>query len=169
MATSLQIHGPVEIPCSKEGTAKHIMKAHVDAFWHQPEVSSIKNKQGCYVFSLRWSKGFTPWYIGKTNKSMLSECFTAHKLGKFNAVLFKKKGTPVMFFVVPKDGKKVVPTKELKDIEKYLIQAGVMKNESLQNVQNAKNLPSWSIKGVVRSRRGKPNGTETGFRKMMGL
>ena len=170
MAKDLEIQGPVDIPFSKgpQGAGKMIYKANIAAFWRQPEVSSIKNKEGCYVFSLRIGKGFTPCYIGKTKNSMLNECFTAHKLTKFNEVLFERKGTPVMFFVVPKDGKKVVAEKELGDIETFLIKAGVRKNGNLKNIKNAK-LRSWSIKGVVNSGKGKPNGTETRFRKMMGL
>ena len=74
-----------------------------------------------------------------------------------------------MFFVVPGGQRKVVATKELGDIETFLIKAGVKKNGELKNIKNAKNLGNWSIKGVVRGGKGKPTGKEVAFRKMMRL
>jgi len=172
MATDLEIHGPVAIPFStrRQGTGKMILKVNIQEFWDQPEASSMKNKQGCYVFALKAGKGFTPWYIGQTKNRMDKECFTSHKLEKFNEVLFEKGwGKPVMFFVVPKGDKKVVATKELGDIETFLIQVGVKKNGELKNIKHAKNFGNWSIKGVFNGGKGKPTGREAGFKKMMGL
>ena len=53
-------------------------------------------------------------------------------------------------------------------METFLIQSALFKNADLSNVQKAK-VPAWSIKGVVRSGKGKPNKTESAFKKMMGL
>lgn len=62
MATDLEIIGPVSIPFQKngKGSAKHIGKAEVKAFWASKEAQGIADKQGCYVFALQAAKGFRP-------------------------------------------------------------------------------------------------------------
>ena len=81
----------------------------------------------------------------------------------------EKKGTPVMFFIARTDNKKKVPTPVIKDIEKFLIQSAVLKNPDVLNSHNTKNLPEWSIKGVIRSGKGKPSHKCQQFTLMMGL
>ena len=159
MASNLEIVGPMRIQfCSqKTGSAKRINKADVAGFWNANESQTVAHKQGCYVFALRVGRGFTPWYVGQAKKSMKQECFGPHQLHHYNGVLFKgKKGTPVMFFVVL-SGKKKVAAKTIADMERFLTQTAFYKNPDLSNVQNTKNLPVWSIKGVLRADRGRPS------------
>ena len=170
MATELAVYGPFEIACDTNGKVKRISKDQAVDFWTQSAVAALKTKQGCYVFAVRAGKGFTPWYVGQASKSFEQECFTDHKLNHFNDALFKgKKGTPVMFFVAPTGNKNKVPAAELNHMEKELTQDALEKNPELRNIQNTKNLPQWSIKGVVRSNRGAPSTGATQFAKMMGL
>ncbi len=171
MATDLEIVGPIEVPCQKQeaGSAKHIGKEEVKAFWESDEAQEIADKQGCYVFALRAGKGFRAWYVGKATKSMKKECTNHHKLVHYNQVLFEgHKGTPVMFFVVLRGNKKKVRTKVIDEMETFFIQTVVAKHPAIQNIQKTA-LPLWTVKGVVRGGTGTSTKSARQFTKMMGL
>ena len=75
-----------------------------------------------------------------------------------------------MFFVVPEgQNKRIVPKQDLDDIETFLNQSAKQKNPNLLNIQKTKNLPDWSIAGVVRSSKGKAGKENSVFKKLMGL
>ena len=171
MATDLEIVGPIEIPFQKNGagSAKHIGKDEVRQFWQSDAAQAIAEKQGCYVFALKAAKGFRPWYVGKATKSMKQECLQHHKLAHYNEVLFKgKKGTPVLFFVVLGGSRTKVSAKVIDEMETFFIQNVLSKHPEIQNIQKT-NLPSWTVKSVVRGGKGKPTENARQFRKMMGL
>lgn len=170
--TDFEIRGPIEVPHQKApgGSGKLIDKSGVKSFWGKPESAKIAQKQGCYIFALRAAKGYVPWYVGKATKSMKQECFTTEKLNKYNSVLFKgQKGTPVLFFVERPGSRKYAPKTVIGSMERELIQDAYRRNSDLVNVQNTKNLPAWTIKGVFQSAQGKPSMIATVFGKMMGL
>ena len=170
--TDFEIRRPIEIPCPKarSGSGKFIDKAEVKSFWGQPGSAEIAKKQGCYVFALRAAKRYVPWYVGKATKSMKHECFTKDKLHKYNSVLAKGlKGTPVLFFVVRRGSPKKAPKAVIGSMERQLTQDAYRRNSDLVNVQNTKNLPAWTIKGVFQRSPGKPTTIEMAFAKMMGL
>ena len=168
MATNLAVYGPFNVSYEASGRAKRIRTDHVSAFWANSATKSFGVKQGCYVFSLRAAKGFKPWYVGKATKSFEQEVFTDHNRNIYNDVLFVgRKGTPVIFLVAPQGTKCKVPAKEIAHMEKELIQYGVKRNPDLYNVQHTKNLPQWTIKGVVRSPQGKPPRPAVAFKTMM--
>lgn len=170
MATDLVVYGPFPIEYDESNGIKRITGKHESRFWKVSAVQPLMKKRGCYVFAVRAAKGFKPWYVGKTNagKGFKQECFTSHKLNHYNDALFRGgKGRPVLFFVAPPNKKNVVPTAELDHMEKELIQYGIRKNPDLCNVQNTKNVPQWTIKGVIRSPRGKPAAAARSFRTMM--
>jgi len=171
MADDLIIHGPFEIPHIQQstGSAKHIDKEQAAEFLKMLDTEGIAEKQGCYVFALKASKGYMPWYIGKATKSMRQECIAAHQLTHYNGLLFKGyKGTPVMFFVAPDAKKKKVPKEVCDEIETYLIQFAYRKNPDIRNVQKT-NVPEWSIDGVVRSKQGKPTAIASAFKTMLAM
>ncbi len=169
---TLIVVGPLEIPYDRQtrGLGKRIDRNHASEFWEQEDATLVAPKQGCYVFGLRAGKGITPWYVGRTSRSLKKECFHYHKLAHYNKVLFRGvKGRPVMFFVVPEGGRKTVSAKTLKDMEKSLIQTALFKNPRIANTKNTKNIPHWGIAGVVRSGKGKSSATSRKFKSMMGL
>ncbi len=122
---------------------------------------------GCYVFVTHTSRGFRPWYVGRTKKSFGQECFQSHKIAKFNkAINSVRKGTPMMFFVSPNKG--TAPDTIIAEIETYLIQRAYQKNKQLLNTQKIKG-PFWCINGVKNSPQGKPSKTARAFKTMMGI
>ncbi len=165
----LKVYGPYKVPFTRQshGSGKMIEGKHMREFAEDLPDRFIMAKQGCYIFALRAGRGATPWYIGKSGKSFRQECFTPHKLNKYNRALFEgKRGTPVLYFVALPGQKKKISAKIITEVETYLIGIAKAANPKLLNVSKTKP-PKWGILGVVRSRTGKPSATETAFRKMM--
>ena len=168
--TPLETFGPIEIPFEKAGPKKRITDENISAFWKDSIAHAMTQKQGCYIFALKAAKGYTPWYVGKATKTFKQETFATDKIKKYNALLWEgKRGTPVMFFVALPGTKRKVPAPVINDMEKFLIQSASLKNEDIINTHNTKNLPEWSIKGVVRASKGKPSAKSQVVKKMMGL
>lgn len=169
--TELEVYGPFDIPCDKNGERKWIGKNHGTEFWSQPAVADLRMKQGCYVFATRASKGFKPWYIGKATKAFAQEVFTPHKRGDhYNTVLQRGvKGSPVLFLIARPGARHKIPKLEIRDLEKFLIEHGVYRNKELSNVKNTKSIPRWSISGVVRSGKGRRSSAAGKFKTMMRL
>jgi hypothetical protein len=168
-STKIELHifGPFDVGCEKKlkGSVRQINQKHGKIFW-DTEASHYATKQGCYVFALRVSKGFNPWYVGKTTKNFKQECFTYHNLQKYNEVLFRgKRGNPVIFLVAHKD-KNRVPKRVIDEMETFLIRYALYANPELKNKAKTK-LPNWSIKGVFRG--GWPDTRAKAFVKMMSL
>jgi hypothetical protein len=167
MAIGLITYDPIKIDLPK--TTRHIDKAEKAAFLKKLDSLGLSMKNGCYIFALRAALGYRPWYVGKATKSMKQECMALASVAHYNAVLAKgHKGTPVMFLVAPPDNKNKVDKRACEDIETFLIQSAYRANPALRNVQKAK-IEEWSIKGLVRSGKGRPTQTQTAFKKMMGL
>lgn len=53
-------------------------------------------------------------------------------------------------------------------IEDFLIQAGVARNQNLQNVKGT-NTPKWQIAGVVRAGKGRSSHAAASFARLMGI
>ena len=169
--TNFEVYGPIAIPFSQKGTAKKITPEDKKRFLAKLVEERISKKQGCYIFCLKAGLGFRPWYVGKATKGIHQECMHDNKINKYNQVLFeRKKGTPVMFFVLPPgDRKNKAPEKTIAEMEKTLIKAGYEKNRDIKNTHHAKD-DSWTIKGVYgKFGGGKPTNTERSFRKMLDL
>ncbi|MEL6499728.1 MAG: hypothetical protein AAFZ67_11620 [Planctomycetota bacterium] len=168
MATDLCVDGPYEIEYESNGAVKRVRPSDGIDFWAYDVVAHLRKKQGCYVFAIRAGKGFKPWYVGQASKGFEQETFTYHKREHYNSALFRgTRGTPVLFFVTPPDNKRKVAQKELTHMEKELIQYALAKNPDLCNVQHTRNVPQWSIRGVIRSGQGKPTTAAKQFRLMM--
>ena len=170
MATGLVVFGPFKVPYDRVGAVKVIAHKHGTKFWKDPGVAALQLKQGCYFFAVKAGRNSTPWYVGQAKKGFKQETFTKHKRGRYNhALTHARHGTPVLFFVALSGTKRKVRKKEVNHMEKELIQDALAMNSMLCNTQHTKNLPRWTIRGVVRSGRGKPSKAAKSFAKMMGL
>jgi len=169
--TELVVYGPFPVPFESlgKGTSKQIRREHAKEFWTQTTVKDVRGKQGCYVFALGVSRGYTPWYVGKATKTFLQEALHDHKLVYYNEVIYKgRKGAPVLFFVARPGSLKKIPKKQIDNLETFLIQTAVYKNRELKNKQKA-SVPQWGIRGVARGGRGKAPENAKKFKSMMGL
>lgn len=129
---------------------------------------SLKAKTGCYIFAMRSGGGIKPGYVGKATKSFGQECFTPHKLGKCNEILCEyERGSLVIFLFESPPGKKA-PTYQIDLLENFLIQSALSVNEYLLNIKKTKQ-ETWSIRGLIRSSRGKPSKSAMSAGSMLGL
>lgn len=59
-------------------------------------------------------------------------------------------------------------SKQIGEIENFLIQNAAVKNSNLQNLHGTE-APRWSISGVIRGGKGKPRKSESEFKRLLGL
>ncbi|HEX4130583.1 MAG TPA: hypothetical protein VHZ24_11095 [Pirellulales bacterium] len=160
------VDGPYEIEPIHEVGGKLIEKSAVERFWADESKAHISEAVGCYVFGFRAGKGMVPAYVGQSKTGFRNECFDHHKLTHYNTALVKKKkGTPVMFFVYKTEGSKHEFEACIDRVEYLLIQYALTRNHELSNVHVA----DWCIQGVYRGSRGKPSESALLFRKMLGI
>ncbi len=140
-----------------------------DDFWAEGAAAGyLAAERGCYVFAIR-SRALTPIYVGKATKTFKQEAFNSTNKHKYhNGFSAYAKGTPLMYFVVHPSQKGKTNSKQIGQIEYFLIQAGFAKNPNIQNVKGI-TTPEWSIKGVVRSAAGKRSTAEAGFAKVFDI
>ena len=164
---SFKINGPYPLRFEKRKGGRTLC---FDGFWEEgSEASYLGSECGCYVFAIVSGGGVQPIYIGKATKTFKQETFNPTNMYKYNHGFSEyAKGTPVMFFVVHPKQKGPTNSKEIGEIEDFLIQAGVAKNPGLQNVKGT-SCPTWSIKGVIRSGVGKRSKSETSFGRMFAI
>jgi hypothetical protein len=165
--TKFTVHGPFVIPMYKGPGGRTITARQGLEFFQSHK--TLASAKGCYVFGMRAGGGITPVYVGKATKGFGKECFTSHKLQKYQQCLVDYgKGTPVLFFVVAPPRRGALNTKCVTEIERFLIQTAVAANEDLLNVQGTA-AAEWAIKGVLRSGVGRPSRAATLMRRMMDL
>jgi hypothetical protein len=164
---SFDIHGPFEIAFEARPGGRTL---NFDGFWvGDAPASYLADKCGVYVFAISSGGGLTPIYVGKATKTFRQEAFNPSNKHKYHHGFSDyAKGTPVMFFVVHPSQRGRTNENHIKEIEDFLIQAGIAKNPDLQNIKGT-GAPQWSIKGVIRSGVGKPSKAEVQFRKLFAI
>lgn len=165
--TDFEVHGPFEVPVYR-GTAGRIVRPAEGTEFFRAH-SAIGGRRGCYVFGMRAGGGITPVYVGKTRRTFTDECFTTHKIDKYNQCLVDySRGTPVLFLITPPARRGAPNQVHIDELENFLIQTGVAANPDLLNVQGTR-LAEWAITGVLRGRRGRPSQSAGLFKTMMKL
>jgi hypothetical protein len=102
---------------------------------------SLPDAVGCYIFAIRAGKGFTPWYVGKTEKqSFQDRIWQGGHFMDFNHVLCGNKGTPVVFLLAWKTRKgnfrkatKRKSSGSISSLEEMLIGTCLQRNSELLN------------------------------------
>jgi len=135
---------------------------------------------GCYVFAMRAGKGFTPWYVGKTDKAFRDECLAPHKLNYYNQVnVSHARGTPVLFLLPKITGERrefarrrtpsaSAGSKDIEFLEQYLVALALNKNRDLRNARGTRFLRDMVVSGILNSP-GRPSGSATALRRCLGL
>jgi hypothetical protein len=158
------IYGPYDVPRTKYGKTKLITKDSISLLHSEIDNEEVSNGCGCYIFALRASKGYTPWYVGQASKMrLIEESMNLHNREKYNKITAAHKGTPVMFYIpkLTSGGKFAKPTKkangELKAVnflEEWLIATALQKNPKLVNRQNTHFLKHLHVRGLFNSKHG---------------
>ncbi len=166
MAT-FEVHGPFPISFEKRRGGRTLV---FDDFWADyAEASYLAGERGCYVFGVSSGGGETPIYVGRATRTFKQETFNRSNRHKFhNGFSEYAKGTPSLYFVAHPSQRGRTNTKEIRQIEDFLIQAGIARNPALQNVQGAQR-PTWSISGVIRSTRGRRSHSAVQFARLLDI
>jgi hypothetical protein len=164
--STFAVHGPFELAFEKRPGGRTLT---FESFWSEgSDAAYLASERGCYVFAIG-NKALTPIYVGKATKTFKQETFNQSNKHKYNNGFSDyAKGTPLMFFVVHPTQKGKTNSKQIGQIEDFLIQAGVAKNPDIQNVKGT-GQPGWSIKGVVRGSAGKRSATEISFSRLFDI
>ena len=161
--------GPFEVPRkdAKTGRVLDFDKGVLNEFWRKIDEThpGLSGAVGCYIFAIQAPRGFTPWYVGKTEKSFKGECFELQKKEKYRNVFDDiLKGTPVLILVArctPKTGKLAKPPNpksgEADYVEQLLINKALSKNPQLANIKNTRFFRDIIVPGVLNSPKGKPS------------
>lgn len=164
--SEFMVSGPHLVPVYKGKVGRVVRAEEGESFFKQHP--ALKAKKGCYVFAMRSGGGITPVYVGKATKSFGQECFTSHKLGKCNEILAEyARGSLVIFLFESPVGKKA-PTYQIDLLENFLIQSALSVNDGILNIKKTKQ-ERWSIRGLIRSSRGKPSKSAKAAASMLGL
>lgn len=159
--------GPFPVPIY-QGPRGCIVRAEEGESFFEKH-GKLRPRRGCYVVGMRAGRGITPTYVGKATRSFGQECFTDHKLGKYNKTLVDyRRGTLVIFFLLAPIGRGRPAMNQIAELEDFLIQAGVAKNSGLLNVQGTKR-SEWSIRGLIRATPGRRTKATAAFKAAMGL
>jgi hypothetical protein len=145
--TNFAVKGPVKVPVKRLNGGKIIDTAKLEAFW---KTAKTGERIGCYVFAVKAGKGgIAPWYVGKTTNDFAHECFTPHKIAKYQeAIAHYKAGTALLYFLVAPQSN-TAPQK-IAELERFLIETAWAANPDLLNQKGKKEL-TWAIPGVTRS------------------
>lgn len=150
MPINFTIHGPFEVPTKpkkiKGGKISIQQLGNVGAvLWKNKDFSKYADKKGCYVFANAVTRGSTPIYVGKTNKSFKNECFATAKKAMLNDFLAEASKTGLkIYFIVLEHRKDCL--EEIDLCETLLIQKCKKANSNLLNVR--KLAEKFTIKSV---------------------
>ena len=148
-----------EIPITK--SPKGYRKIDLKQFWKNTDLKELKDAKGAYIFAMRRSKGYIPFYIGKTNNSFGYETVQAHKLMHYGNCLNNEYGSPIMMFVAlrTETGKfsKRSNDRLFQWLETYLINLALKRNNKLLNIAKTKFVAETQIPCLLNSERGMDN------------
>lgn len=140
------------------------------------EDAALADACGCYVFAIRASHGFTPWYVGQSQKqTIIGEAMNASNIVKYNDILNGKQGTPVLFLLplqTPTGRFAKQPDGSLESVEfleRWLIAAALEKNSELINNRETKFLREIHVTGILNARQGEAHLASRALRQTLGL
>jgi hypothetical protein len=169
-----EVSGPFEI--TRHGKKKLIEKKSTKDLINvlDQNILGLSTAHGCYVFSIKAGKGFTPYYVGQArSQTMVKEALNADNIGKYNGACSDSKGTPVIFFLpmVTPSGKYRKASKPrlpfLDFLERWLISEAINKNQDLINNKETKFLRSIHVPGLFNSKQGEASKSSRLLRKAL--
>lgn len=172
MPINFTIHGPFDVPTKtkkiKGGKISIPQLGDVGAsLWKNNDFSKYANKKGCYVFANAVTRGSTPIYVGRTNKSFKNECFATAKKAMLNDFLACSTKTGLQIYFVVLNNRKNCP-EEIDLCETLLIQKCKDANKNLLNVRKLS--ATFTIEGIHGIKKpGKPTEDVSNFKKCLNI
>ena len=126
--------------------------------------------RGVYMLAFKAGPGFTPIYVGKTNRDFYREVFNASNLNKYNSALNKyKKCTVVLFLMVYPPHRGAINKKFIDEAETFLIRLAQQANPNIKNTRKVDKGPKWAIQGINDSKRGRRSLAAQSLRRALNL
>lgn len=123
---------------------------------------SLTTACGCYVFTVRAGRGYTPYYVGQScRQSILREALNPSNREKYNKACSESRGTPALFLLPMKSPSGQYRRKgggglAIDFLERWLIAAALAKNTKLINTKETKLLRKIVVEGILNAKRGQP-------------
>ena len=73
-------HGPFPLATIKNSRGREVDRRALQVFWNHRQCAVLAERSGCYVFAIRTSKRYIPYYVGRTGVGFTRECFTRRNL-----------------------------------------------------------------------------------------
>jgi hypothetical protein len=133
----------------------------LNGFWRMvaEHTPGLPTAQGCYIFSIRAGRGYTPWYVGKAagRDGFQQEALSDGKQNRYNWAWSKEayaRGTMVLFFVARRttagrDFSRQVGTADIDWLERHLISLALEANNDLLNVHYTRIHTQLFVPGVI--------------------
>ena len=146
-----EIQGPYEIPrvmglIDNSARSKKMFWATVSK-----DVPNLPEACGCYIFTVKATRGALPWYVGRTTKRTFKhEALGSHQVNHYNQALGEKVGVkPQLFFIAKQtpSGRPAKPSQNShKDIEFRLlvVSCGTGGSEGLSSAAAFGTLRRWT-------------------------
>ena len=155
---------------------KGYRKVDETTFWKNVDhkVPGIKNAKGAYIFALRRSKGYMPFYVGKTNKSFGQEVLQSHKWRHYMNCINDEFGTPIILFIAARTTKTGKFSTNDNDtlfqwLETYLINLALTRNNNLLNTSKTRFIKEISIPDLLNSPKGASTKESRILKQMLGF
>ena len=159
------VSGPIPVPVKRQKTG---CREVVEEELKNLEDETL-SKYGCYIFSMKAGKGWTPWYVGKaTQQRIFHRISSKDNILNMVKALNRQQGTLEIWTVTQVRGAPRA-VNEIGAIEKELIELASIKNPKLLNTQNKSKKRNWSIEGIIQPNRGPRSKEAKSFRKVIGL
>jgi len=160
-------HGPCPLPAAHRGAKRIMDPEDVEEFWRRQD--HIAARRGCYIFAMRASAGYTPYYVGKTTRDFRHEALSDRNLAHFiTPILAGRPGTGVLFFLAEPRKRGQANSRAINQLERELIEYAAMANPELRN-KSGRREPRWGIRGILRSGPGQPSLAAQHLKKCLGM
>ena len=161
---NFDIYGPFEMKVDKLKHGRVIasnawaeMKATID---NEALIAGC----GCYVFALKTTRGYKPWYVGQAAKTrLLWEALNPRNKTIYTEVIAGNSGSPVLF-LIPKltpGGAFAAPTtrkaglRAVDFLEDWMIAKALKRNPDLVNTHSTHFLKNLYVRGLYNAKPGK--------------
>lgn len=150
-------------------------------FWEivDRECQGLSGSNGVYIFSLKYSSNFRPWYVGKTCSSagFAGEVFQGHKMNHYYSASEQRRGRPFLHLIARVEEARGNfcswsdrTSKQVEDLETYLIGMAVAANPDLRNNKKTSFFRDLDIEGVIGPRyEGRPREAARSLKNVLGI
>ena len=168
------VFGPFKVP--RRDSRRIVTPRQLRDFWEGvgEKHPGLPDASGCYIFGISASGGARPWYVGQAKRAFRKECFTPHKLLRYNEALAdRKRGKPILLLLARQTSggrfANQLSDREANNLENLLIHNCLRANRKLLNISKTSFLKEAEIPGLLNSPPGAPSESTVFLRGLLNL